>query len=220
MRNIKNSGQRIPTNSAAPVPSAPASAMNPAKPVPAVPIAIYRELSADLQATQSTIASLQSENRQLAEQNQQLRQELETLAAQTQQVAQRFRQSAIAQGADEALMLDELGFDSESAVVRSQMLDQLYRAMPDYAPATSLEQPPFDANPGFNLGQVKRQVKHQVKRKLSSTQAQNPLKFDRLASDAELSGWKLTLVMGLIVLSAFGAGFLVVRPLMAPANSR
>jgi hypothetical protein len=211
MRNIKHSGQRIPTNSAAQVPQAAAS-----KPTPAVPIAIYRELSADLKATQTTIANLQSENLQLAEQNQQLRQELETLAAQTQQVAQRFRQSAIAQGADEALMLDELGFDSESAVVRSQMLDQLYRAMPDYAPVAPLERSPFESTPGFNLGQVKRQVK----RKLAATQAHSPLKFDRAASDAELSGWKLTLVMGLIVLSAFGAGFLIVRPLMAPANSR
>ncbi len=34
----------------------------------------------------------------------------------------------------------------------------------------------------------------------------------------ELSGWKMTLLMGLIILSAFGAGFLIVRPLMNNAN--
>jgi hypothetical protein len=192
MQNTRMIGRRIPTTKSVRKPSVTVPQV-PAKPVPAVPIAIYRELSADLHATQVNITALQQENLQLASQNHELRQELEHLASQTQQVLQRFR--AIPTGmADEALMLDELGFDADAVATRSQVLDQLYRALPDAAPAPA--------------------------RQFASQSHRPPLRSVATAGDGELNGWKLTLVMGLIVLSAFGAGFLVVRPLLAPAPNR
>ncbi len=205
MQNTRIPGRRIPTTkSARPQSTQPSVANQPqATPrPPSVPIAIFRELSADLQATHANIESLQAENFELAAQNQQLRHNLEQLAAQTQEVVQRFRHTAIGSAADDTLMLDELGFDAESATTRSQVLDQLYRALPGYAPETD-ERPKAKARPPQ-----------------FSSQAPLPTRFAPVASDADLSGWKLTLVMGLIVFSAFGAGFLVVRPLLAPAPNR
>jgi regulator of replication initiation timing len=214
MRNTRMIGRRIPTTKSARPQSAHQSANQSAAvqsqaPVPprppSVPIAIFRELSADLQATHANIESLQAENFELAAQNQQLRHNLEQLAAQTQEVVQRFRHTAIGAAADDALMLDELGFDAASATTRSQVLDQLYRALPGYAPEADVDQRP----------KVKLHRPQQF-----SSQSPLPTRFASAASDADLSGWKLTLVMGLIVFSAFGAGFLVVRPLLAPAPPR
>lgn len=44
---------------------------------PGVPLSVYRELAADLQAAQAMLNSLNAQNQQLAIQNQQLRQEIE-----------------------------------------------------------------------------------------------------------------------------------------------
>jgi hypothetical protein len=189
---------------------------------PSVPISIYRELSVDLQATQANINALQVENLQLAEQNQQLRHDLEQLAAQTQQVVQRFRHSSIGPAADEALMLDELGFDAASATTRSQMLDQLYRALPpDYAPLSEADAIADAASLSSGLPAMPKLAMPAIPRaKKFSVQAQPPHRSAATAIEGDLNGWKLTLVMALIVLSAFGAGFLVVRPLLAPTPNR
>jgi regulator of replication initiation timing len=205
MQNTRITGRRIPTTkSARPQSANPAATQPPMTPrPPSVPIAIFRELSADLQATHANIESLQAENFELAAQNQQLRHDLEQLAAQTQEVVQRFRHTPIGNAADDALMLDELGFDAASATTRSQVLDQLYRALPGYAPEAHAP-----------IGRP------QPKARPQTSQAALPTRFAPMASEADLSGWKLTLVMGLIVFSAFGAGFLVVRPLLAPAPNR
>jgi hypothetical protein len=218
MRNTKMIGRRIPTTKPARNPSVTTGPQpQPPKLPPSVPIAIYRELSVDLQATQANITALQTENLQLATQNHQLRQELEQLASQTQQVLQRFRATPMGT-ADEALMLDELGFDADSVQTRSQVLDQLYRALPDDAPIAHDEEDALQAAPWAGIPQL---AMPQMKRPQQFySQAPHPRRSSLAASDAELNGWKLTLVMALIVLSAFGAGFLVVRPLLAPHPNR
>lgn len=206
-------GRRIPTQKSARVKPVATPQTPSSKSLPSVPISVFRELSADLQTSQANISNLQSENLQLAEENQQLREELAQLATQTQQVLHKFQHSAAGNIADEALMLDELGFDAKSAQARSQVLSQIYREMPDYAPADDrLTEPTGIAAP---LQRLKAKP-----RKLIYEQAQNPLQTLRDAANGELSGWKLTLVMALIIFSAFGAGFLVVRPLISPAANR
>jgi hypothetical protein len=220
-------GRRIPTTkSARSSQSVAAQAQTPVqtksvKLAPSVPISIYRELSVDLQVTQANINALQVENLQLAEQNQQLRHDLEQLAAQTQQVVQRFRHSPIG-SADEALMLDELGFDAASATTRSQMLDQLYRALPsDYAPLSEADAIADAAPLSSRLPAMPKLAMPAIPRaKKFSVQAQPAHRSVATAIEGDLNGWKLTLVMALIVLSAFGAGFLVVRPLLAPTPNR
>jgi hypothetical protein len=223
MRNTKIIGRRIPTTKSARSQSVAAQPQTqPVKLAPSVPIAIFRELSVDLQATQANINALQVENLQLAAQNHQLRHDLEQLAAQTQQIVQRFRHSAIGSADDETLMLDELGFDPTfdptSATTRSQMLDQLYRALPpDYAPAFEADATPLSSG----LPAMPKLVMPAMPRvKKFSAQAQPPYRSTLTTVEGDLSGWKLTLVMALIVLSAFGAGFLVVRPLLAPTPNR
>lgn len=50
---------------------------------PSVPLSVYRELAAEMQANQETIAQLKTQNQQLVQQNQQLRQEIQKLFTST-----------------------------------------------------------------------------------------------------------------------------------------
>ncbi len=50
---------------------------------PSVPLSVYRELAAEMQANQETITQLKTQNQQLAQQNQQLRQEIQKLVTST-----------------------------------------------------------------------------------------------------------------------------------------
>ncbi|MGC1395516.1 MAG: hypothetical protein WA828_14635, partial [Coleofasciculaceae cyanobacterium] len=55
---------------------------------PSVPITVYRELAAELQAAQTTIDSLRSQNQQLVKQNQQLQQQVEKVVHSAQHLQQ------------------------------------------------------------------------------------------------------------------------------------
>ncbi len=220
--------RRIPTTkSARPNPAAKPS--QPAAPSPSVPISVVRELSADLQTTTANVTALAEENQQLAAQNQQLRQDLADLADQTQCILKKIQADRpLDAGTNAALPSKQLDFDAESAHSRAQMLAQLYRAMPNYAPTdrvsandaavvpvangSGITPQPLPKKPKFNV-KVKRS-------KLVAEQAQNPLRSTLSAQGRQLSGWRLTLIMALVVVSAFGAGFLLVRPLISTNTSR
>jgi regulator of replication initiation timing len=221
MRNTKVAGQRIPTtpnqnrsnqhrsnqHSTPPQPSY----------APAVPISIYRELSSDLQATKATVESLQTHNQQLVEQNQLLRQELERIANRTQRAVQHLDQMQEQQQAplprrapsgrpaadkrqpSQAIAADMLVEDyiEELPIVP----EQFYRAIPEANESTA---PEF----GFNFPTLPppQMVYEQALRR--------PLANLADASN-EMPAWKLSTVIALIIASAFGAGFLVVRPLLS-----
>src|ERR671932_1404082 len=55
---------------------------------PSVPISVYRELAAELQAAQAMLESLKAQNQQLVKQNQQLRQEVEKAVQSAQHLQQ------------------------------------------------------------------------------------------------------------------------------------
>jgi regulator of replication initiation timing len=205
MRNTKIAGQRTSTTH---LPAQP----QPTKLTPAVPISIYRELSTDLQATKESMAALQRQNHQLTEQNQLLRQELERIANRTQKAVQhldslqanspkpspkRKKQPEIAPD----MLVEE--YIEELPIVP----EQYYRTIPDFATAPPIEQ-------GFNLPDQGFQLPNLPKPKLVYEQS-----IQRLNNWSEASGdmptWKMSAVIALIICSAFGAGFLIVRPLLS-----
>jgi regulator of replication initiation timing len=208
MRNTKIAGQRPSTTH---LPTQP----QPAKLTPAVPISIYRELSTDLQATKESMAALQRQNQQLTEQNQLLRQELERIANRTQKAVQhldslqanppkpvpkRKKQPEIAPDMLVEDYIEELPIVPE----------QYYRTIPDFAPEPQMTQ-------GFNVPEQGFQLPNLPKPKLVYEQS-----IQRLNNWSEASGdmptWKMSAVIALIICSAFGAGFLIVRPLLSPSR--
>jgi small-conductance mechanosensitive channel len=173
MRNINPSGQIPPS----------ASAYS-----PSVPISLYREVTAELQATKTTMEALTQQNQQLAKQNQQLRQEIERAA----QSAIHLRQIVT--------NLPPVG-SAEISTPRMEPIEPPIPTMPSRPPVT----------PKPSRAEVAETIVYE-----QESQPRRKIQSDK--KSAELGGWWLGLVILLIVITAFGTGFLIVRPLLPSSN--
>lgn len=160
-------------------------------PAPSVPISLYREVATELQSARTVMESLKLQNQQLLQQNQQLRIEIERVV----QSALQLRQVADGQA-------------TVNPAIQSQE-------------PTGLELH-FSSNPVAEVitpapaGPTPPQADSAPAKKPLFTGQQEPLPRRSTGSDrpAEVGGWWLALVIFLIVLTAFGTGFLIVRPLL------
>ncbi|MFB2834577.1 hypothetical protein [Floridanema evergladense] len=186
-QNAGNSGQNVPT-----------SAGNNAR---SVPISIYRELAAELQATRVMLESLNNQNQLLQEQNQQLRREIEKVV----HSALYLKQLADASGSG-IRQADFIHPEMRSESIDISYLRQLNKTQPNPALNPSMGVEAFDDGepimPIFQEKLVTEQVQGRYRRN------------SQLDRDAEINGWWLTLAIVLIVVTAFSAGYLFIRPLL------
>lgn len=177
---------------------------------PSVPISLYREVTAELQAAQAMLDSLKTHNQQLVQQNQQLRREVETVVQVSQQLqqvvnsAQSVTQTGIPQ-------MPSVKFNFSSV------------EPPAPAPATSrtnstVPQPPQTVAFPFPLPEPEPTappIPEPLPEKLFATVSETPYRIRSQPKKAsDLSGLWLAIAIFLIVIAAFGAGYLVVRPLL------
>ncbi len=179
-----------------------------------VPMSVFREVSTDLRGTQTELASMRRHNQQLLQQNQYLKLEMQRLAEQTQEVVDGF-----------------VAVENPVELLNRSMAESLAveeSVEPDYESHWNAFEPPLPEVP-MRMPVVKRRPQQmpvrssQPKPVLGFLQeARARLAFPEQGSTvaSELSGWKLTMLMMLIVLSAFGAGFLIVRPLMINSHQQ
>lgn len=170
---------------------------------PSVPISVYRELAAELQAAQAMLDSLNGQNKQLVKQNQKLRQEVEKVLQSTQHLQQ---------------VVDSLTPVTSGEIPRRQSIPSEPRSIPSI---------PKSSKSGSSRVGVEVPSPHPQLDPLSSPyresvvieQEDSPARRTSASEGhREVNGWFLVLAIVLIVLSAFGAGFLIVRPLLN--NSR
>jgi hypothetical protein len=194
--------------------------------ISAVPISLYRELCSELQEKNGEVNALQLKNQRILDENQQLRQELQRLVQMVMQTHHQVSQIPSA--------------ESRSSV--SDESEQSYPVYPTTPQALSSQEGTLNPKaptpqrialkPTHSL-QANRQRLAPVAKQGSPVQmpdreewltgTHQPLAqrlFQQGTTMAqELRGWRLALVISLIILSAFGAGFLIVRPLMNSHNS-
>ncbi|MBW4466964.1 MAG: hypothetical protein KME07_16190 [Pegethrix bostrychoides GSE-TBD4-15B] len=159
---------------------APVRSTPPAPPSPSVPISVYRELAAELQATRAMIEAINGKNQQLERENQQVRQEMQRLALSLQPWIQNQPSFVPAQTGGAPPTWQETA--SASAVAASLRPNE---PRPDWV----AEQP----------------VLPQVATEAAKAGRMNSL-------------WLILMVMAIIV-TAFGAGFLIMRPFL-PTGSK
>jgi hypothetical protein len=211
----------------------------PSRQAPSVPISVYRELATELKATQALVDSLTQQNQQLGQQNQLLRQEMVKFAdsaAQLKQVVEAslpFAPEVSGSVPSDRAMADSAGLSPlPAAQARWDGLES--GAVPSGA---------LSKENGTNLAsQFTQMLKPRAQAPTrgmaksaprSSGQRPQPLPPQRLYTEerlevarptqgreksADLSGLWLATTIVLIVVSAFGAGFLIMRPLLN--NSR
>ncbi|MGB5959175.1 MAG: hypothetical protein WBG73_00845 [Coleofasciculaceae cyanobacterium] len=168
---------------------------------PSVPITVYRELAAELQAAQTTIDSLRSQNQQLVKQNQQLQQQVEKVVHSAQHLQQIVS-----------------SFSGATATNHVEI--------PRYKPARQPEPQPMAPPPPPHHHEPRESVfdpasfqdepefspyAETVVIEQEDTRVRRPVQSE---SVADVNGWMLIIAILLIVLTAFGTGFLIVRPLL------
>lgn len=170
---------------------------------PSVPISVYRELAAELQAAQTTIDSLKSQNQQLVKQNQQLQQQVEKVvhsAQHLQQIVSSFSGAAA---------------PNHMEIPRSKPARQ-----PEPQPVAPPPPPPHHHDPRESVIEFPASFQDEpefspysetVVIEQEDTRIRRPVHSD---GGADVNGWMLIIAILLIVLTAFGTGFLIVRPLL------
>lgn len=176
---------------------------------PSVPISVYRELSAELQSVQATLDAVNSQNQQLVQQNQQLRQEIEKVvqtALNLQHVVDSF-QSVASEATPSSYPPPE--FRSEPHLTQSRRPTQGRPRQGTAVPDMEVLSPPYTAESAYS-----QNFSEQVVTEQQEGRYRRPAPPER---SSDVSGWWLVVVIFLIVATAFGTGFLIVRPLL---NSR
>ena len=176
---------------------------------PSVPISLYREVTAELQAAQAMLDSLKTHNQQLVQQNQQLRREVETVVQVSQQLQQvvNSAESATQTGIPQMPSV-KFNFSVEPeppTPVNSRVNSTIPQPPQTVAFPFPLPEPLPTAGPGPEI----------LPEKLFTEVAEAPYRIRSQPKKAsDLSGLWLAIAIFLIVIAAFGAGYLVVRPLL------
>lgn len=162
--------------------------------VPSVPITVYRELATELQMTHAQLDSLSLQNRHLAQQNQQLREEISHIvqsALQLQQLVDSFQPGSFA-------IADPLEAD------------------PSHTPA-----PPPTGPPGERPGPAGSPASFQEATGMApptprfTEQPEFPRSVRmRPPRSHDMGGLWLTVMIFIIIATAFSAGFFIMRPFL------
>lgn len=197
---------------------------------PSVPISVYRELATELRATQAMVDSLTQQNQQLTQQNQVLRQEMIRFADSAARLKQAIEVSQpqaiepesivrpltvplsaeapamaasypLAEGASVSLPERLSGSVGEGVSTLASQLTQMVKPKAKKAPKMPPKRPQAAPQRLYTEERI---------------DASRPGQLSQQSSD--LSGLWLAATILLIVISAFGAGFLIMKPLLS--NSR
>ncbi len=183
--------------------------------ISAVPVSLYRELCSELQEKNGEVNALTLKNQRILDENQHLRQELQRLV---QMVMHTHHQVSQIPSADSKFEASEQ-FSPDPSV--NNALSGLKPTPLKNALKPNAEQ--FHSVPTNSLQPSRRMTSASPTPMPSDreewlTGTHQPMAqrlFQQGSTMAqELRGWRLALVIGLIILSAFGAGFLIVRPLL------
>ena len=162
---------------------------------PSVPISVYRELAAELQATRAMLDSLNGQNQQLVKHNQQLRTEVDKMV----QSALHLQKVAGSQQPLSQSVMSGVAYARPDIVIEpSYFTPEPARSMP-----RSFNPRPEPSEPTV------------ISEKLYTEQSETrPRRSSQSDQSPELGGFWLAAIILLIVVSAFGAGFLIVRPFL------
>ena len=189
---------------------------------PAVPLSVYRELAAELQATQAMLDSLNAQNRQLRKSNQHMQLELDQIiesAQKMQQISTPAHQATQQQVAQELQGQPKVQKKQRGGRSKSQRQGRPIQPMSPEPPtqgsrpsahpaahpaAQAVSQPPLSDR------EAAVQTLNKMLTERDTSRTRPKLSGDR----GELSTWWLMAMVLFIVITAFGTGFMLVRPFL------
>ncbi len=181
---------------------------------PSIPISLYREVTAELQSAQAMLDSLKTHNQQLLQQNQELRREVETVvqASVYLQQAVNSAQSVSQTGMPQMPSVKRFNLSAASPRLASLPLQANYSVPDEPTPATQTVAFPF---PVAEPEPTAPAMAEKMPEKLFTEVPETPYRLrTQPKKSSDLSGLWLAIAIFLIVIAAFGAGYIVVRPLL------
>lgn len=181
---------------------------------PSVPITLYREITAELQNSKSTINSLKAQNQELLQQNQQLRRELNNViqaTVQLQAAVHSAQKLNITEGSISAIAANISQPSTEQSIKVPKIL-----SAPTSVQSESIPQPPqrMYSDAAVSLPNTQEPVSPEISEQLFTEQTEGYLRPNSDSRRPELNGWWLIVSILLIVFAAFGAGYWIVRPIL------
>ncbi len=172
-----------------------------------VPLSVYRELAAELQATQVTIHQLNQQNEHLAQENNVLRQEIaKTINAVL------HLQNAANSSANVAYNSSPLpSFDRGAVEINQKQYAPQKRQHPRQQVA------PKPVKRHSHRSPVAPQVTEYIEplpEPIFIEEEQVSYYYDDESKNSQVSGWWLIFAIVFIIVMGFGAGYVVVRPLL------
>lgn len=172
------------------------STANPKAYSPSVPLSVYRDLAGELQAAEAMLDALTAQNKQLVQENQLLRQEISKVVQSFSHLQKLVDTSATANHNQIPRANDDLKSQTSRSgnQVRQQQLDSPVASenVPDGFGSSHFF-PPISEAVFIEEEEVRYYPQNQTEPK-------------------EISPWSLIIAILLIVLTAFGVGYLIVRP--------
>ncbi|AFZ00627.1 hypothetical protein [Calothrix sp. PCC 6303] len=176
-----------------------------------VPLSVYRQLANELQAAQGKINQLGATNQQLVQENQLLRREInkvvESVESLQNLVSSSERENFSPQVAVDILRQNKkVATETSSNFVKTRTSDKKSVPNSNRPPTT----PPTSKN------RQPRTVPNYIPISETFYIEEEEVRYDyqHHPDAAELNGWRLLISIFLIIITAFGAGYLVVRPLL------
>lgn len=166
---------------------------------PSVPVSVYRELAAELQATKAMVDSLSVQNNHLNKQNHLLRQNIHQMV---QFALQLGHHAGVAHPAEAEMSFSTPPLDLQPHPHREELPSM------SSVPMVEESAPPLPAVP------QRPRAKGAISKVFTEQSGEKRRYSLESSSSGSLSTLWLILSIAIIILTAFGAGFLIMRPLI------
>lgn len=173
---------------------------------PSVPISVYREATAELQATQIKLESLKVHNEQLIQQNQKLRREFEKVIQSATQLQETLNSSVLVTQVTQPPVSSFPNSELRVDTLRDNSFNSDFEV--DSSETSS-------ASPSLPFTESKK-IDDPDSPEYIFTEEADISRYSRTSNSrqvSELNGIWLVVAICLIVIAAFGAGYWVVRPI-------
>ncbi|MBT9311230.1 hypothetical protein [Leptothoe kymatousa] len=166
---------------------------------PSVPVSVYRELAAELHATKAMVDSLSAQNNHLHQQNHVLRQNIHQMV----QVAlQLGHHAGVAHPAESEMTYSVPAADFPATP---------YAPVEPVAPQAMMQEPRVEDS----VKPPRRVRKAEISKLVTEQSGENRRYSLESSASGSMSTLWLVVSIAIIILTAFGAGFLIMRPLIS-----
>ncbi|MHC5723351.1 MAG: hypothetical protein ACYTXY_04200 [Nostoc sp.] len=175
---------------------------------PSVPLSVYRELSTELQAAQARLNALTTQNQQLAQENQLLRQEITKVVESFSHLQNFVNSHTIPSYHQVPQASGDVKSAAKQPVRQAPPRQQVSRPHPPVVPKA-----PPEKSRHQDFSRPVMEINFPIPEPVFIEEQQVSYYSTTQPDAKELNGWWLIITILLIMLTAFSAGYFVVRPL-------